>query len=251
VHAVEKDVFAALVEQVEEDFLEDLNEEGYEKHGKINNEKQGGPIDNGIGLENKGSRLNVDFGRVGGYILKLAGGKKVPSLNRKVLYAIAAKYENLANGVYPWEEIEMEGREGRKEDGGMKKQEIAQAVKRLQKDNERIERESGKKWKKSKGDRVEGEVGEKEEEEEEDGDGDGEAEPIDEDDQVEFEEVKPTKPKKKMKKGEESAKIKDKDSAVCKPLKKERKGKNNEKPKRKQGKGVVQSRSGAWTVKEG
>ena len=43
-----------------------------------------------------GTRLCVDFARVGEYILKLAGGKKVPSHNRKTLYKVAATYQNLA-----------------------------------------------------------------------------------------------------------------------------------------------------------
>ena len=50
-----------------------------------------------IGIdETPGTRLAVDFGRVGGYILKLAGGKKVHANNRNTLYKVAATYENLS-----------------------------------------------------------------------------------------------------------------------------------------------------------
>ena len=50
-----------------------------------------------LGIDDSpGTRLAVDFSRVGAYILKLGGGKKVAAYNRKILYKVAATFENLS-----------------------------------------------------------------------------------------------------------------------------------------------------------
>lgn len=148
-HAVIRDVFETLVSQVEDDFQDDLGKEGFEMHGKIDNERLGGPLDKGKGIEDvPGTRLSVDFAALGNYILKLAGGKKIHSQNRKALYKVATKFENLSKGIYPWEEYEVEENEGKKCDGGMKKSEINAAVQRIRQDA--LQNEGGPQKKKKK-----------------------------------------------------------------------------------------------------
>merc|ERR1712228_614084 len=119
------------------------------------------------------------MGRVGGYILKLAGGKKVRASNRRTLYRVAATYENLSKGIYPWEEIRVEENEGKKKDGGMRKSEIDEAVKRIEKENEKLgDADGGRKRKKKRKKRIEGE---EEEEAERVGGGGGERNEVDDD----------------------------------------------------------------------
>merc|ERR1712228_196498 len=113
--------------------------------------------------------------------LKLAGGKKVRASNRRTLYRVAATYENLSKGIYPWEEIRVEENEGKKKDGGMRKSEIDEAVKRIEKENEKLgDADGGRKRKKKRKKRIEGE--EEEEEAERVGGGGGERNEVDDDD---------------------------------------------------------------------
>ena len=53
----DRDVFDALVGQVEEDFLDDLGEEGFEMHGKIDNQKLEGPLDEGAGTVQNAQKI--------------------------------------------------------------------------------------------------------------------------------------------------------------------------------------------------
>jgi len=266
VKAVVRDVFDALVGQVEEDFEDEIGEDGFEMHGKIDNQKLEGPLDKGQGIdETPGTRLAVDFGRVGGYILKLAGGKKVHANNRNTLYKVAATYENLSKGIYPWEEIEVEENEGKKKDGGMRKEEIDKAVRRMEKENERLGLEPGKKRKKQ---RKRNDAGDDEEEEggDEGNEEQGDLTAIDDEDDFNDEDIddddEPIQKKKKKSKSEppsnqsESQPLKksQKNNADAKQKKLAMKKTNRVKQKRSpmngKTKGLsVESRSGAWTVK--
>ena len=44
-------MFDALVGQVEDDYMENLDDEGFEMHGKIDNQKLEGPLDKGAGIQ--------------------------------------------------------------------------------------------------------------------------------------------------------------------------------------------------------
>jgi len=245
-----RDVFDALVGQVEDDFLDDLGEEGFEMHGKIDNQKLEGPLDKGAGIEDTpGTRLAVDFGRVGGYILKVAGGKKVNAKNRQALYKVAATYENLSKGIYPWEEIEVEEKEGRKKDGGMTKAEIAKAVKRLEKENERKEDpEEKRKRKKRKLKEEEGEGVEESGNNQKDDDDDNDAvDNDDDDDDAPIPKKKPLHAKKSKKATKDAKSSKQNNSQKKKQLVKKPKTSKLSEGKKKSGL-KIQSQSGAWSV---
>jgi len=240
-NAATRDVFDAFVGQVEDDYLDNLDEDGYEMHGKIDNQKLEGPLDKGAGIDDSpGTRLPVDFARVGGYILKLAGGKKVSAINRKILYKVAATYENLSKGIYPWEEIEVEENEGKKKDGLMNKEEIAKAVKRMQKENEKVDPEDGGGKRKKKKKRRKRTITDEDEGEEEKG-GEEESEAADKDD----DDLPPSPPPAKKKK----TKTEKKPAISGKKLTKTPKGNTNAKNKNPKVGPKLSSQSGAWTVK--
>merc|ERR1712087_839759 len=91
----------------------------------------------------------------------------------------------------PWEEIEVEEKEGKKADGGMRKEEMDKAVRRLQREAEKggggDAEEVGKKRKKKR---------KKKMEEGEEGEGEGEEEGDDDDDDDDAEELDVAKPKR-------------------------------------------------------
>jgi len=257
--AVMRDVFDALVGQVEDDYMENLDDEGFEMHGKIDNQKLEGPLDKGAGIDDSpGTRLAVDFSRVGAYILKLGGGKKVAAYNRKILYKVAATFENLSKGIYPWEEFEVEENEGKKRDGGMKKEEIAKAVKRMEKENQRLDLENdGKKRKKRRKRTM---TTEEEEEAEEGDDDDGIPIVNDDDDDVPSAPPPTKKQKSKLKHKSSKTETESAKSGAQEPVQVEKKAakKEGKKPKgskvTKNGRGQkgalkVGSQSGSWDVK--